>query len=324
MKGRKCARKYKETRVRNEDFFILRWGEPDFIRKHIAINGKPYVNGYFVGSEGYIPAKDFSHKTHKHQTWQYAFQKQWLFYSVWGRLLYNPGTPDKVFENQFDARYPGSDGSKLMKASQLVSKTPLRFASFHKSTWDLTLYSEGFLAPKKGKATSPFVNIQELINISTLDPSYISIRDYVNNAGKTPVRGKTTPLQLADSLEADCKEALKMVASLRGDADEFAGALACELDDIETWAYLGLYFADKLRAGVALETFGLKGDQAQQSKAVSWLHNCVQYWDKISQITESHYHEVPYVDKDMFSWKSYKSDVAKDINIAKGYKFRGN
>ncbi|MGZ5135209.1 MAG: hypothetical protein ACXWCG_08665, partial [Flavitalea sp.] len=29
--------------VRNEDFFILRWGQPDFIRKHIANNAASYV-----------------------------------------------------------------------------------------------------------------------------------------------------------------------------------------------------------------------------------------------------------------------------------------
>ena len=84
--------------IRNEDFFILRWGESEFIRKHIAQNTQSYVNGYFVGSEGYIPAKDVSHVESNHKTWKYAFEKQWLFYKVWGRLLYDPTTPDEMFE----------------------------------------------------------------------------------------------------------------------------------------------------------------------------------------------------------------------------------
>ena len=46
--------------VRNEDFFALRWGVPEFIRQHIAENGRQdYVGGYFVGSETYIPALDY-------------------------------------------------------------------------------------------------------------------------------------------------------------------------------------------------------------------------------------------------------------------------
>ena len=97
--------------VRNEDFFILRWGEPGFIRAHIAANGHDYVGGYFVGSEGYIPAKDYSHKPGPHVTWDYAFEKQWMFYMLWGRLLYDPQTPDAVFETEGDRRYGAGQGA---------------------------------------------------------------------------------------------------------------------------------------------------------------------------------------------------------------------
>ena len=45
--------------IRNEDFFALRWGVPDFIRQHVARNTAPYVGGYFTGSETYIPALDY-------------------------------------------------------------------------------------------------------------------------------------------------------------------------------------------------------------------------------------------------------------------------
>ncbi len=49
--------------ARNEDFFCLRWGVPGFVREHIARNTPAYVGGYFVGSETYIPAKDYFTKT---------------------------------------------------------------------------------------------------------------------------------------------------------------------------------------------------------------------------------------------------------------------
>ncbi len=37
--------------MRNEDFFVLRWGQPEFIRKHIAENGKSYVKGVRQNSD---------------------------------------------------------------------------------------------------------------------------------------------------------------------------------------------------------------------------------------------------------------------------------
>jgi hypothetical protein len=73
--------------ARNEDFFCLRWGVPGFVRDHIAENSQPYTGGYFIGSETYIPAKDYFTAINGPVNWKYAFERQWLFYKIWGRLL---------------------------------------------------------------------------------------------------------------------------------------------------------------------------------------------------------------------------------------------
>jgi hypothetical protein len=286
--------------VRNEDIFILRWGQPDFIREHIAKNTAPFMNGYFVGSEGYIPARDFSHNDNGHKTWGYAFEKQWLFYQLWGRLLYDPNTPDAVFESAFNNRYQNKQGNLLLKAYASASRMPLYLASFHGSTWDYTLYSEGFLAPFTSNGglhdtVSSFISIDELIDHPTLDPNYISIPEYVkaNSEKKQVPVGKVTPVALADSLETDSKVVLDILKQLRRGASQ---ALACELDDLETWAHLSSYFAHKLRAGVALQTFRVSKDVTQQQKAVAFLTRALEEWRKVAQITSGHYKEVPYID----------------------------
>ncbi len=321
-----------EWMVRNEDFFILRWGQPDFIRQHIAKNAAPFVNGYFVGSEGYIPAKDYSHIDNGHQTWNYAFEKQWLFYQLWGRLLYDPATPDAVFEASFNDRYGKKRGRLLLEAYASASQVPLRLASFHRSTWDYTLYSEGFLSPFSSNnglhdSVSSFISINELIDRPTLDPNYISIPDFVqsNMDHTTMLPGKVTPLALADSLEADSKNVWRIIQSIRPGSTR---ALECELDDLETWAWLSRYFAGKLRAGVALQTYRITGDQQQQQKAIELLIKCIPAWKKVSEITSKHYREVPYIDdhasggtayKDakMFSWIKYLPQVERDVELAK-------
>jgi hypothetical protein len=100
--------------MRNEDFFMLRWGQTDFVRKHIATNVHPHVNGYYVGSETYIPAKDYITSL-PGASYRYAFERQWMYYKVMGRLLYNPNTPDEYFVNEFEQRFPkkGRNFSKL-------------------------------------------------------------------------------------------------------------------------------------------------------------------------------------------------------------------
>ena len=41
--------------MRNEDFFVLRWSQPEFVRAVIAEHSKASDGGFIVGSEGYIP-----------------------------------------------------------------------------------------------------------------------------------------------------------------------------------------------------------------------------------------------------------------------------
>lgn len=320
--------------IRNEDFFILRWGEPDFIREHMRLNKGDFTNGYFIGSEGYIPAVDYSQKSSPTKTWHYAFEKQWLFYKVWGRLLYEADTPDKVFSDAFEIKYGKGIGSSLIKAYKLASKMPLRLASFHRSTWDYTLYAEGFIEAEPSSPdgffdrTSPFISIDELIYHETLEPSFLSIPDYLNGKKsdfkKWKKEKKITPLELANASETDSKEALKIAGTLRKKLTNFSGALASELDDITTWGYLGLYFSDKLRAGVALEKYRRTGDITSKQDAIRLLEKCLEHWNNVVAYTKNRYKATPHVNTERwdnsyeeFSWELMQPQVVRDIEIAK-------
>jgi hypothetical protein len=301
--------------VRNEDFFILRWGEPGFIRKHIDLNGKDCVGGYFVGSECYIPAKNYIDRPDLPGRCAYAFERQWLFYRLWGRLLYDPATPDAVFEADIDARYGKGVGKDLLAAYAAASRMPLRLASFFRSTWDFTLYAEGFLAPAGVKGA--FITLEDLIKTKTLDPDYVSIPDYVQgvSSGRPFEAGRVTPPALADALEKDGVGALGLAAGLAGRSD----ALDAEVADVRAWAHLSLYFADKLRAGVALETFRKSGDAGGQARAVGLLESAARHWDDLVAVTRPAYPDVPLIHTGAasFSWERYRDRVLQDVEAAK-------
>ena len=312
---------YKMTwMMRNEDFFLLRWGEPDFIRRHIERNGQDHVGGYFVGSECYIPAKDYLQRPDPRIDWRYAFQRQWLYYMVWGRLLYDPETPDEVFARAFDDRYGEGTGEVLFPALSAVSRMPLRLASLHRATWDFTLYSEGFLAPAGSggpwRDDSPFISIDELIHQPTLDPDYLSIADYVQamQQGVELAPQCITPPVLADALQHDAEGALERLDGFQRPP----GPVDFEVTDIRAWAYLSLYFAEKLRGGVALATFRHTGDESRQAAAVEHLQQAAAHWDALVEVTEPVYPEVPLIHTGAtpFSWARYRDRVERDVEIA--------
>ncbi len=313
--------------ARNEDFFCLRWGEPNFIRKHISTNTQSYVGGYFVGSEGYIPAEDYFTKIKDSVDWKYAFQRQWLFYKLWGRLLYDPTTPDEVFEAAFTRRY-GKEGENLLQAYSLASTTPLRLASSFDFTWDFSLYSEGFMA--MNEQSMDYISIDRQIEQQPADPTYVSVSDYVKKrvSGESFSNDRITPPVLANMLEKDCQMALGLIKNIDIDKNN---SLLYEVADIKVWANLGLYFAEKLKGGEALQTYRLEGGEKNKQNAIKYLQNALGFWDKVIAITSPLYKDMPLAaysyphegnasvinDNRKFHWKKLRPEVAKDIVIAK-------
>ena len=308
--------------VRNEDFFALRWGVPDFIRQHIALNGgQDYVGGYFIGSETYIPALDYFTAV-DHPDLQWAFQRQWLFYKLWGRLLYDPKTPDTVFQSEFSRRY-GARGANLLKAFALASNTQMRLGSLYDSRWDFTLYGEGMLA-LQGEQTH-YIGVDALINQPTMDPAYVSVGDFVKTkaAGGTFAVDRVTPLQLADLLERDCNEALRLV---RGIDTKNNTSLKYEVTDVQAWAWLGLHLAEKLRGAVALATYRLQGDEAVKQLAVRHLEKAVATWKRLADHLKPLYLEMKLAHyngnsfdanpDNLFRWDRVLPEVEQDVVTA--------
>jgi hypothetical protein len=316
---------YKITwQARNEDFFALRWGVPSFIRQHIALNGAAdYVGGYFVGSETYIPALDYFSAVRKPLDWTWAFERQWLFYKLWGHLLYNPQTPDTVFRDEFIRRY-GLEAAPLLQALSLASSTQLRLASLYDSTWDFTLYSEGFLTLQDG--VTRYISVDHLISQPTMDPDYVSVSEFVDSTleGCGFVAGKVTPLILADMLEHDNREALRMVEAINIEQN---ASLMYEVADVKTWAYLGLHLAEKLRGAVALQTYRQAGGDPNKESAIAHLKQALAYWDEVVRITRPIYRDMPLThynhnsfeanDDNLFHWALIREEVARDVEIAR-------
>jgi len=301
--------------MRNEDMFVLRWGQPDFIRDFVRTQTKDYVGGAIIGSECYIPALDYISKDGPQKNWQYAFERQWLFYTLWGHLLFNPSTPDARFEAMFDARFGEGRGADLLAAWKLASTVPLRFASFFQGRADGTLYTEGFSSWRDNGERKLF-DINSFITHPVLDTRrYVNIADFVKT-GEVPADG-FSPVSLAAKLDQEGASALKLVAQVRA-AGKVSPQLDAELTDIEAWCAFGNYFADKLRAGVALATARDRKDPQLQSQAVAELEKGLADWKRLA-VLGAKFNQLPILSnsKEPFSWAALTPAVAADIELAK-------
>lgn len=311
--------------MRNEDFLMLNWGNTDFIREHVAVNGlEDIVAGYFVGSETYIPAKEFRMNPEISYNWTYAYEKQWEFYQQWGRLLYNPSTPDEYFIRQFELRYGEQVGADLFKALKLGSRMPLELASFYQGTWDFTLYCEGFLNGKQlyrnfKEAGEAFIRVDEMITHPTLDRRYLNVDEFVDLKldGTDIPEKKITPLDLANRMESIGRETIDLCKSIEALPAKDELNFLIELNDAKSWGHLSLYFAEKLRGAICLDEAIKTGDKELQALAVKHLESAASHWEGIMEST-TQYQEVTllHIRNRKFSWRYFYPKVLKDIEIA--------
>ena len=304
--------------ARNEDFFFLNWGQADFIRDHIRLNKHDYVGGYFVGSEMYIPALDYFTKPGMEVDWDYAFERQWLFYKMWGRLLYNPQTPDSIFNNAFSARY-GENYSTLLDAYEVASQIPLLICSNWDVSNDRSIYAEMFRSNRRSKERrAQLISVSNLIADKPLDPDFVSIRDYVETtlSEKTFSPDRVTPLQLADQFEDLAKRSLLLIKGFKVTND----SLAYEIGDIQAWAHLSFYMADKIRGTTSYHFFEQSKNATYQNQAIDHLKQAKDHWIDLVKITEKLYPEaycqiLPNGLDEKWHWSKLLPDVQADIDF---------
>ena len=242
--------------------------------------------------------------------------------------MYDPNITDDTFKKEFTRRY-GNAGEQLFAASSLAGNTPLQLASYFDCGWDFTLYSEGMMALDNTTKRVEYISVDRLIKQPPLDTSYVSIADYVKRVGSKMIFDKKaiTPTMLAEMLEKDCNNALKLVSKINVSGDK---ALFYEVADIKTWSYLGLHLAEKIKGGISLQTYRTRGGESNKQDAIKHLQMALTYWDNIVSITKPLYKNMPLVHLSQqggkesnenfyltFHWEGIRPDVAKDVEIAR-------
>jgi len=231
-----------------------------------------------------------------HVNWKYAFERQWLYYHQWGRLLYNPATSDAVFANAFNRRFFGNIGNQMVESYKLSTRPTLRIGQFFYFTWDHSLYIEGFIGKKRS-----FITLDEVMNSKPIEPNFISIKEYGD--GSQNFGSKVTPLELASALDTDNQKALDIVNSI-STTDEI---LRCEIEDVKAWAYWGFYFAKKIRTVVAL-------NQNNKPEAERYISEAQNHWRDLVTVTDEHIQPSHLaITADYFHWKNFQDELDAEV-----------
>ncbi len=299
--------------LRNDDIFVHRWGDADYVKAFIGHFQKEHTAGYYMGSDGYVWGKEFTSK-HPELSGELEIKKHWFNFMLWGRLGYNNTLDTNFFIKKIEAHFPNTNANLLYESWQTASKIIPLVNVFHWNNWDFQWSVEACIDARIG-----FHNVERFITNPTIPKgNYLSPIDFATAKSKNEDIQKTSPYQVVEELKKLASASLEATEKLKSPSN--SAELSTLLEDINSMSYLGLYYASKIEAATELAFFKQNGKQIHKTQAIILLEKAIEDWTHYKDICEQNYHPQMLARTKMLDWSLILEDVKKDIEIAKNFK----
>jgi hypothetical protein len=268
-----------------------------------------------MGADGYALGRDFLNKTTLDNP-PLVYKKQWVSNMIWGRLTYNPDLPTSVFEANIRERFGGMHTYMLMVSWNAASKVFPFITRFVWGDIDLKWFPE---ANTSHRTYRGFYTVDEYMRRQPVEGSNIAgIAQWLHDPGAS--ESLLSPLSVADSLERMSKAALVFLRPLPPYSHTARDELSQTCSDIEAFAEIGLYYANKIQAAYLLAFYDKYGDKGAQETCLDYLKVAEEHWNRYAAIYSAKnrpalYNRVGYVDVN-----ALKEEVKKDYEIVKNWK----
>jgi hypothetical protein len=303
--------------LRNDSNFYFRWGAPDFVREFIQTIPYEVSKGFYYGSDGYIWGREFLSNDPETPR-QLEMAKHWYHWMLWGRLGYDPDLGNDRFIQILSARYPQIPARDLFAAWQEASMVYPITTGFHWGSLDFQWYIEGCCSiPSYAKTDSGFHDINRFITLGTHPGTdNIEIPDYVEAVSSGKKSDGTTPIQVSQQLHASSDKALQILNQFPQSTEK---ELKRTLGDIRAMAYMGKYYAHKIRGATELALYRHNREEEHRRNAVAEMNQAASYWDLYTGTALKQYHNPIDLNRNILvDWQALSKEVRKDIAIAAG------
>ena len=302
--------------LRNDDVYHFRWGAPDFVRQFIKNIPYEVSRGFYFGSDQYIWGREFL-STEPERPRQLEIVKHWYHWMIWGRLGYDPHLGNERFIDIIQRRFPHISGADLFTAWQEASMVYPKTTGFHWGALDFQWYIEACKS-RSGPAQTP-TGFHDVNRFITLEPhkgtNHISIPDYVKSVLAGEKSSGTTPIEVSDQIHGHADKALALLERLSHGGDK---ELRLTLEDIRAMAYMGKYYAHKIRGATELALFRETRKKEHQNAAVDELTRAARYWRIYASTALGQYKNPLWTNRVGYcDWRELFDEVLNDVKIAR-------
>lgn len=96
--------------LRDDDYYMFRWGDPDFAREYLRNMPVSRMTGFCLGADGFTWGRDYMDRID--QTHPLYIRKMWYKMWLWGQLSYDINCEEEFFAGELERVY-GTEGKRL-------------------------------------------------------------------------------------------------------------------------------------------------------------------------------------------------------------------
>jgi hypothetical protein len=231
---------------------------------------------------------------------------------LWGRLGYDLTLSREFFEKRLAHRFPQAKPAPLYDTWKAASQIIPQVNHFYFRVNDAQFSPEGCMSD------SGFLTVEAFFKHPPLKGSGIlSIQDYALAVVNDRPFDGITPMGVADKLDKLAQKALDGAKTLRKTSKP-SKELAATLSDIESMAYLGRYYADKIRGAADLAVFRADPERKEHhNRAVRHLTDAVKEWEDYARVATSQYRPQLFSRTHYMDWWKLLEDVKKEVETVR-------
>lgn len=311
--------------LRNDDILTFRWGSPDYVRAFLRnLPPENQTAGYHMGSDRYVWGRETGLNDHTEPR-QLQTQFNWNKFMLWGRLGYNPSTPNNLFVKHMASRYPDVNSNALFNAWQAASQSFPLATKYHWHDWDYMWHVEtcsGYPVECGYGYTQRFYDVLTFMDNQTMAGSgLMKISDYAKAfvAGNVPNIG--TPFSHAKIMKQYANSALSDLEKVGASENKEAESVK---KDIRAMAQVGLYYAFKIEAATYHALFLETKDKKYKTLAIQHMLRSYNAWEVYINIFRDQYSpgRMSIIDREV-DFDELLESVQNDVKLVGGnYKDR--
>ena len=230
--------------------------DPQHVRRALSIFNMSDTQGFEVGAP---VAPVFTEANKHHIFWTYDWERYWLFYTLWGRLGYDPSTPERVWMDELRRRF-GAAAPDVMRAYG---------------------YGSRILEEIAMRDTSHVANFDE------------AVRNRIDGIASA----KQTAVQTAVRLHALAREMLQLLERVRKTFGTATPEWQSSEVDFQMLANVAQFNARKQMAADRLASYEVTGNDTGLYAAGRELRAATAAWKRISALIDGVYAVNPWKEK---------------------------